>query len=251
VGLALSVRAARSRLTDEDHPEARLKRARHWFGIAAVVNLVTNQADTLLIASILSPQDLGLFATASTLENGVATFATAAATPATFRSIATTLAGDIARGAQLLKRAFTVAVGLAVVLAALGWGVALLAGGSIDKFGGLAHGDGPLVLGLCLVAGPPGAAVAVCILVGGGLGRHRPVGIRQIEVGICAVTAIVVGAAVAGPVGAAAGTIVRDVVGLLLTRGLTAPPSQAEQTAAPDVMEEIAVPPPGSSPAEP
>jgi O-antigen/teichoic acid export membrane protein len=251
VGLALSVRAARSQLTDEDHPEARLKRARHWFGIAAVVNLVTNQADTLLIASILSPQDLGLFATASTLENGVATFATAAATPATFRSIATTLAGDIARGAQLLKRAFTVAVGLAVVLAALGWVVALLAGGSIDKFEGLAHGDGPLVLGLCLIAGPPGAAVAVCILVGAGVGRHRPVGVRQIEVGICAVTAIVVGAAVAGPVGAAAGTIVRDVVGLLLTRGLTAPPSRAEQTVAPDVMEEIAVPPPGSSPAEP
>jgi hypothetical protein len=101
-------------------------------------------------------------------------------------------------------------------------------GGSIDKFAGLADGNGPLVLGLCLVAGPLGAVVAVCLIVGAGLGRHRPVGVRQIQVGVCAVTAIVVGAAVAGPVGAAAGTIVRDAVGFLLTRGLTRPDSRPE-----------------------
>ncbi|HEY1236861.1 MAG TPA: hypothetical protein VGE91_00890, partial [Solirubrobacterales bacterium] len=77
--LALSVRDAHSRLPEVDHPEAHVKRERLWFGVAAVVSLVTNQADTLLVASILSPQDLGLFATASTLENGVATFATASA----------------------------------------------------------------------------------------------------------------------------------------------------------------------------
>jgi O-antigen/teichoic acid export membrane protein len=206
-----------------DHPEAHVKRERHWFGVAAVVSLVTNQADTLLVASILSPQDLGLFATASTLENGVATFATATATPAAYRAIGSKLAGDLARGAHLLKRALTVAVALAVVLAVVGWFVAILVGGSIDKFAGLADGDGPLVLALCLAAGPLGAVVAVNLIVGAGLGRHRPVGVRQIEVGACAVTAIVVGAAVAGPVGAAAGTIVRDAVGFLLTRGLTTP----------------------------
>jgi O-antigen/teichoic acid export membrane protein len=244
--LGLSVRAVRSRLTDVDHPEARVLRARHWFGVATVVYLVTNQADTLLIASILSPADLGLFATASTLENGVATFATAAATPTAFRAIATTLAGKVARGAHLLKRAFAVAFGLAVVLSVLGWIVAVLAGGWLDKFDALAHGVGPLVLGLCLVAGPPGSIVAVCLIVGAGLGRHRPVGIRQIQVGFCAVTAIVVGALVAGPVGAAAGTIVRDLIGVLLTRGLTAPPtSPPEQSVAAELMEEgIAVPPP-------
>jgi hypothetical protein len=133
----------------------------------------------------------------------------------------------------------------------LGWIVALLAGSSIDKFAGLAEGDGPAVLGLCLAAGPMGAVVAVCLIVGAGLGRHRPVGVRQIEVGICAVTAIVVGALVAGPVGAAAGTIVRDAVGVLLTRRLTVPPSQPERSAAGGVAEAIAVPPPGGSPAEP
>jgi hypothetical protein len=251
VAMSLSVRDVRSRLTKQDRPEARLQRARHWFGVAAVTSLVTNQADTLLIASILSPEALGLFATASTLENGVATFATSAATPAAFRSIGSTLAGHVERGAHLLRRAFTVAVGLAVVLATLGWIVALLAGGSIDKFAGLADGDGPAVLGLCLAAGPMGAVVAICIIVGAGLGRHRPVGVRQIEVGICAVTAIVVGALVAGPVGAAAGTIVRDAVGVLLTRRLTVPPSQPERSAAGGVAEAIAVPPPGGSPAEP
>jgi O-antigen/teichoic acid export membrane protein len=245
--IALSVRKAYSRLPGGDHAEARVKRERHWFGIASVVSLLTNQADTLLIASILSPQNLGLFATASTLENGVATFATSAATPAAFRSIGTTLAGDIARGAHLLKRAFTVAVGLGIVLAALGWIVALLAGDSIDKFAGLAHGDGPLVLALCLVAGPLGAVVAVCLIVGAGLGRHRPVGVTQIEVGICAVAAIVVGALVAGPVGAAAGTIVRDAVGFLLCRRLTVPPSQPEVSVAGGVSEAIAVPPPGGA----
>jgi O-antigen/teichoic acid export membrane protein len=228
VALGLSVRDARSRLTEVDHPEAHVKRERHWFGIAAVVSLVTNQADTLLVASILSPQSLGLFATASTLENGVATFATASATPAAYRAVGSTLAGEVTRGAHLLKRAFTVAVALAIALAVLGWIVAMGVGGSIDKFAGLADGNGPLVLGLCLVAGPLGAVVAVCLIVGAGLGRHRPVGVRQIQVGVCAVTAIVVGAAVAGPVGAAAGTIVRDAVGFLLTRGLTRPDSRPE-----------------------
>jgi O-antigen/teichoic acid export membrane protein len=249
--IGLSARDAYSRLPDTDHPEARVQRERHWFGIASVVSLLTNQADTLLIASILSPQDLGLFATASTLENGVATFATSAATPAAFRSIGTTLAGDIERGAHLLKRAFTVAVGLAIVLAAVGWVTAQFAGDSIEKFSGLAHGDGPSVLALCLAAGPMGAVVAVCLIVGAGLGRHRPVGITQIEVGICAVTAIVVGALVAGPVGAAVGTIVRDVVGVLLSKRLTAPPSQPEQSVAGGVAEALTFPAPGASPAEP
>jgi hypothetical protein len=249
--LALSVREVRSRLPEVDHPDARLHRERHWFGTAGIVYLVTNQADTLLVSSILTPQGLGLFATASTLENGVATFATSAATPTTFRSIGTTLAGDVAGGAHLLKRAFAVAVSLAVVLAALGWIVAQVAGGSIDKFAGLTEGDGPLVLALCLAAGPLAAAVAVCLLVGAGFARHRPVGIRQIQVGICAVAAMVTGAALAGPVGAAAGMIVRDVAGLLLTRGLTAPPSQPDGSGADEVAERIAVPPPGGSPAEP
>jgi O-antigen/teichoic acid export membrane protein len=252
VGLALAVRDARSRLPDVDHPEAHLQRERHWFGTAGVIYLVTNQADTLLVASILSPQDLGLFATASTLQNGVATFATSAAIPTAFRSIRTTLARDLARGAHLLKRAFVVAVSLAVVLAAVGWIVTQVAGGSIDKLAPLTQGDGPVVLALCLGAGPAGAALAVCLVVGAGFGRHRPVGVRQIQVGICAVPAIVVGALVVGAVGAAAGTVVRDLAGILLTRGLTKPPSPAEGPVAGEVTEGIgAVPPPGTEAAEP
>jgi O-antigen/teichoic acid export membrane protein len=251
IGLALSVRDIRSRLPDVDHPDARLHRERHWFGTAGIVYLVTNQADTLLVSSILSPQGLGLFATASTLENGVATFATSAATPTAFRGIGTTLGGESARGAHLTRRALAIAFGVAVVLAALGWIVAQLAGGSIDKFAGLTEGDGPLVLALCLAAGPLAAAVAVCFLTGAGFGRFRPVGIRQIQVGICAVTAMVAGALLAGPVGAAAGMLVRDLAGVLITRGLTAPPSEPERSDAREVPERIAVPPPGASPAEP
>jgi O-antigen/teichoic acid export membrane protein len=229
--LALSVRRARSRLTEADHPEAHLKRERHWFGTAAVISLITNQADTLLIASILSPQSLGLFATASTLENGVATFATATGTPTAYRAIAATLAGELRRGAHLLKRAFTIAFVLAVALAALTWVVALLVGDSFDKFAGLSTGDGPLVLGLCLAAGPLGAAVALSLLVGAGLGRHRPVGVAQIQVGVCAVVAIIAGALAAGAVGAAVGTIARDVVGVLITRRLKEAPPDVSATA--------------------
>jgi O-antigen/teichoic acid export membrane protein len=231
VALAFSIRAADKRLPDEDHPDAHLQPARHWFGTAGLIYLVTNQADTLLISTILSPTALGIFATASTLENGAATLASSTATPTAFRSIATTLSGDIPGGAHLLKRAFAVAFGIAVVLAVLGFAAALAAAGFLDKFEALAHGDGPVVLGLCLLAGPPAAVVATCLLVGAGFARHRLVGTRQIWIGVCAVPAIVVGAIVAGAVGAAAGTIVRDLAGLGLTRGLTEPPSEAEASA--------------------
>jgi O-antigen/teichoic acid export membrane protein len=242
MALSFSVRAARSRLPDVDHAKAHVQRARHWFGLAAVVSLLTNQADTLLVSSILSPESLGLFATASTLENGVATFAQAATTPVAFRAIGATLAGDAKRGAHLTKRAFAVAVCAGLVLSALAWIVAQGAGDLIGKFEGLTHGDGPLVLGLCLLAGPPGAVVAASLVFGAGYGRHRPVGIRQTLVGVCAVPAIVVGALVAGPVGAAAGTIVRDLAGVLITRRLATPPLHPEQSTADDASAGIAVP---------
>ena len=249
--LALSVRSVRSRLPDVDHPDAHLHRDRHWFGTAGLVYLVTNQADTLLVSSILTPEGLGLYATASTLENGVATFATSAAMPTTFRAIGSTLRGETDLGAHLLRRAFAVAAFLAIVLAVCGWIGAELIGGSIGKLAPLTEGDGPLVLALCLAAGPLAAAVAICLLVGAGYGRHRPVGVRQIQVGICAIVAIVAGALVAGPVGAAAGMIVRDLAGLLITKGLTKPPSPAEMPAESEGAEAIAIPPPGASPAEP
>jgi O-antigen/teichoic acid export membrane protein len=247
VALGLSLRAARSRLPAVAHVDAHVRRARLWFGIAAVVYLVTNQADTLLVASILSPEDLGLFATASTLQNGVVTFATSATTPIAYRAIGTTLSGEFARGARLLRRAFVLGLGLAVVLGATGWLVAQLIGDSVEKFQGLAHGDGPLVLGLCLAAAPLGALVAVCLVVGAGYARHRPVGMCQIQVGIAAVTAIVVGAILAGPVGAAAGTIVRDIVGVLRARRLAKPPPQRDLP----YGDAIALPPPGAAAAEP
>jgi O-antigen/teichoic acid export membrane protein len=226
--LLIVVRRVKAGLPQEGHPEGRVHRRRLWFGVANLTNLLTNQADTLLVASILSPTALGLFATASTLENGAATLAYAPAMPVALRSVGTTLGGDREGGAHLLRRAFTVAVIAAIVLAVLIFALALLVGDSIGKLEGLVHGNGPLVLGLCIAAAPIGVIADICVVVGGSFGRHRRVGISQIQAGAASVAAIVGGAAAAGAVGAAAGTIVRDGVRVLIGRKLTAPPADDE-----------------------
>jgi O-antigen/teichoic acid export membrane protein len=235
VGLATLLIAtvrAKAKLPDAEHPEGRVRRARLWFGVAQIVNLMTNQADTLLVASILSPHDLGLFATASALENGVATFSLALAMPITLRSVGTTLAGEIADGARMLRRAFLTAASAALVLAVLTFVVALVTGDAISKLHGLANGDGPLVLGLCLAAAPIGVIADICVVTGAGFARHRAVGVRQAQAGVSAIAAIVAGAKIAGTVGAAAGTIVRDVARVLVTRGLATPPDEPKRTPA-------------------
>jgi hypothetical protein len=232
VALTRSVRRAKAQLPAEGHPEGRVRRARAWFGVAQIVNLVTNQGDTILVASILSPHDLGLFATASALENGVATFANAPALPVALRSVGTTLTGDRGGGSHLLRRAFVTAAAAAVVLAALTWVFSQLAGDAIGKLQGLTVDDGPAVLALCLAAAPLGVIADTCIVVGAGFARHRRLGISQIQAGSVAVAAIVVGAQVAGAIGAAGGTIVRDAVRVLVGRRLTAPPGE-EPLAAP------------------
>jgi O-antigen/teichoic acid export membrane protein len=224
LALLRSVRRARARLPEEEHPEGRVHRARLWFGVAQIVNLITNQADTLLVASILDPTALGIFATASTLENGAATLAYAPAMPVALRSVGTTLSGDRAGGAQLLRRAFIVASGAALVLAVLIFGVSQLVGDAVGKLEGLTVGDGPAVLALCVAAAPIGVIADLCVVVGAGFGRHRPLGVSQIQAGGVAVAAIIAGAQLAGAVGAAGGTIVRDVARVLIGRRLAAPP---------------------------
>ncbi len=228
LALLIIVRRARAGLPEAEHPEGRVHRKRLWFGVAQITNLLTNQADTLLVASILSPTALGLFATASTLENGAATLAYAPAMPVALRSVGSTLGGDREAGAHLLRRAFLTAVIAAIVLAVLVFAFALLVGDSISKLEGLTQGDGPLVLGLCIAAAPIGVIADLCVVVGSSLGRHRRVGVSQIQAGVASVAAIVGGAAAAGAVGAAAGTIVRDCVRVLVGRRLTTPPDKDE-----------------------
>jgi O-antigen/teichoic acid export membrane protein len=234
LGLLWVLHRAKARLRDEEHPKARVRRARLWFGVAQFVNLITNQADTLLVASILSPTQLGLFATASTLENGAATLGFAPAMPVALRSIGTTLGGNRASGARLLRRAFVTAATAAIALAVLVWGFSQLAGDAINKLEGLTTGEGPAVLALCVAAAPIGVIADLCIVVAMGFGRHRRLGISQIQAGVVSVAAIVLGAQAAGAIGAAVGTIVRDVSRLLLGRRLITPPDEVEKIPDPE-----------------
>jgi O-antigen/teichoic acid export membrane protein len=228
VALLWAIRRARARLPEEEHPEGRVRRARAWLGVAQVTNLVTNQADTLLVASILSPTALGLFATASALKNGVATLAFAPAMPVALRAVGTTLGGDEDGGAHLLRRGFLIAIIAAIILAGMVWVFSQLAGEAIGKLEGLSDGDGPIVLGLCIAATPIGVIADICIVVAAGYFRHRRLGISQIQAGVLSIGAIVAGAQLFGVVGAATGTIVRDCIRVVLTRRLTGPPSESE-----------------------
>jgi O-antigen/teichoic acid export membrane protein len=236
LGLAQSIRHARARLPALDHPEGRLRRERGWLGVAVILNMLTSQGDSILVASILSPTDLGLFATASTLENGVATLSLAAATPVAFRSFGTTLGGDPAGGGGLLRRAVLVSAAIGTLLAIATWLVTVFAGDAIDKLSGLAAGDGPLVLALCLTAGPLSVVAGVWLLLGIGFGRHRAVGTFQIQAGVVAIGLIVGGAQVAGAVGAAAGTVLREIFRVIFGRRLTVP-SEADVPARPLPVE--------------
>jgi O-antigen/teichoic acid export membrane protein len=242
LALLRSVRHAKARLPEQAHPEGHVRRARMWFGVALVVNLMTNQADTLLVASILSPTALGLFATASTLENGVATLAIAPAMPMALRSVGSTLSGDRAGGARLLRMAMITAAAATTILAFLTWGGAQLIGDAVDKLHDLTVGDGPGVLALCLAAAPAGAVATLYFVVGGGFGRHRRVGTSQVQAGAVGVAAIVAGAQLAGAFGAAGGTIVRDAVRLLIGRRLAAPPGKAESRTLPEPTGPLPLP---------
>jgi O-antigen/teichoic acid export membrane protein len=237
LALLRAVHHAKARLPVEEHPEGHVRRERLWFGAAAMTNLITNQADTLLVASILSPTSLGLFATASTLENGVVTLAYAPALPVALRSVGSSLAGDQATGAHLLRRAMITALAATSILAVLTFGGAQLIGDSVSKLHDLTVGHGPAVLAICIAAAPVGAIAGICLIVGGGFGRHRPVGMTQIQAGVLGVAAIVAGAQLGGVVGAAVGTIVRDAVRLLLGWRLMAPPSESERRAHPEPEE--------------
>ena len=227
VALAGSVRRARLRLPVADHPDGAVRRSHVWLGVAFLINMLTHQGDTILVASILSPDALGLFATASALQNGVTTLSSSLGAPVGLRSISATLRGDPRGGARRLRQALVITAGSAAILAILTWLVARLAGESVDELSELAAGQGPVVLALCLAAGPLGGAGNVCLLVGIGFARHRRVGACQIQAGLVAVVAIVAGAQLAGVVGAAAGTVVRDIVRLALARRLTKPPTNS------------------------
>lgn len=223
-GLSWAIHVARKPLTTADHPEGKLKRARGWLGLAVIINLLTSQGDTLLVASILSPQALGIFAIASTLQNGVTTLSLAPPIPFAYKSLSATLQGDRAAGAKLLRKSVLIAAGTAAVIATMVSGAVLFLADNIGKLAPLAVGDGPLVLTICLAAAPMGVVGTIWMIMGAGFSRHRTVGLYQIGLGIWAGAAIIAGAIVAGAVGAALGTIVRDATRLAFNRRLAVPP---------------------------
>jgi O-antigen/teichoic acid export membrane protein len=228
VALAISLRRARRALPDRDEPDAVVKRTHAWLGAAAVTNILTNQSDTILVAPILSGDELGLFAIASLFGNGVATLALAPSTPYSFRVVAATVAGEREEATARRRSAFAVAGIVAALFAALSWGVTQIAGSSIGELSAVATGDGPIVLGLYLAAMIPFVLGAVCFAIGIGYARHRAVGTAQILTGVIGVASITTGAYFAGAVGAAAATVLRDSTLLILaSRVITSPPYPA------------------------
>lgn len=226
--LVLAVRRARAPLPDRDDPTAVVKRTHVWLGAAAITHILTNQSDTLLVAPILGPDELGLFAVASLLGNGVVSVSLAPATPYIFRVIAATVAGDRAAADARRHRAFAVAGFGAAGLALVTWAVVIIGGDSIDKISAVASGDGPIVLALYLAAMVPFVLGGACGAIGVGFARHRAVGTAQIATGIIGVITITIGASVAGAVGAAAATVARDVMFLVLASRVIADPPYPE-----------------------
>ncbi len=72
----------------------RISRQHLWLGGASILNVLTNQSDTLLVAALISPTQLGIFGVASQLQNGVATLALSPATPITVRAAKASLKVD-------------------------------------------------------------------------------------------------------------------------------------------------------------
>ena len=218
VVLAVALRHRYAELEQGDPAESRVKRAHLWLGASSVSNVLTNQSDTLLVASILSPSNLGMFSIASLLGNGVGTTALSSTTPAALHAVRAALAGGAA--IRRLRHALAVGAIVAPLLAAATWVVVQLAGSVIPRLAALTSQDGKLVLGFCLAAAVLATLAGVHLVVGVGIGRHRSVGLAGIVTGCFAAVCITVGALLFGVVGAGAGTLARD--GFLLLASVVA-----------------------------
>lgn len=197
-----------------------------------MTNVLTNQSDTLLVAAILSPRDLGLFSIASLLQNGVGTTSLAALTP-TALNVVRAVAGRLPAGPEL-RRAAWLGVRISAIVAILAWGGAQLSGALIPRVAQLDHAHGRIVLAVSLLSTLMTGPAGVLLTVGIGCGEHRRVGIAGIVTGCAAVPAICVGAAALGVIGAAAGTVVRDAVLLVMsTRAVQPPMARAPQSTNP------------------
>jgi O-antigen/teichoic acid export membrane protein len=225
--LLLATRKLRPRLPEATEP-AVIHRSHLWLGGAAVVNVLTRQSDTILVAWILPPDQLGLYATASENVLTPLTRALAVATPFTFRSIRTTLDGDVPGGRRMFRRALTIGLVGAALLAAVTFGLTQLLGGSIGELSGLSDGDGPAVLGLCLAAGAFSVGAQVCFWIGIGFARHRAVGVGQVVGGLLGSVLIMVAAGAGGVIAAAAASIGRDAILFAIARTVTSPPAPGE-----------------------
>jgi O-antigen/teichoic acid export membrane protein len=234
IGMSISLRRQSHCLPERADGPIRLLRTHLWLGLTGVLNVLTNQSDSLLVASILGPRDLGIFSIASVLQNGVGTTALAMSTPFVLRAVRSIL--DRRPATAAIEQALAVAAGVAIALGVITWTAALLVGGSVARLAPLATRQGAIVLALPLSSTTASVFGAVCYAIGIGLARHRTVGIVGVVAGLVAAAAITGGAAVWGVIGAAAGMTLRDVFLLAITtstflrpRALVPPRGRAAQ----------------------
>jgi O-antigen/teichoic acid export membrane protein len=200
---------------------AQLSRQHLWLGAAAVVNVLTNQSDTVLVAAILSPTQLGIFSIASQLQNGVATLALSPASPMTVHAARAAAEGILPVASVNHARRLTLR--LAITLVALIFGAAALLANAVTKLQPLSTHVGITTLLLCLLAAIPSAVSGIYFAVAVGFKEHRRVGIGRLSGGLASATVIVALAEAFRLVGAASGTLIRDLVALAIAYRIAAP----------------------------
>lgn len=208
IALAIALRHRSAQLPAVHDPKARILRTHVWLGASSVINILTNQSDTILVASILTPQSLGLFSIASQLQNGVGTIALASSTPVSLRAVSEAVRGRSPN--PLLQRASVTAGGVAITMAVGTWLIIHFGASLFAKIAVLGTSRSEVVLAVCLIAAIPSAIGGLYLAVSIGYGAHRAVGTARMITGLIAAGCIIAGALLLGVVGAAIGTLVRD-----------------------------------------
>ena len=206
---------------NDDTPAARLSRQHLWLGAASVVNVLTNQSDTVLVAAILTPTQLGIFSIASQLQNGVATLALSPASPMTVH--AARAAADGTNPLPAVNKARRLTLRLAITMVVVVFGLAATCANVFTKLQPLSTHIGIITLLLCLLAAIPSAVSGIYFAVAVGFKEHHRVGLGRLSGGLAS-AAVIIGLAEAFRlIGAASGTLVRDLVALTIAYRIAAP----------------------------
>ncbi len=192
-----------------------------WLGAASVVNVLTNQSDTVLVAAILTPTQLGIFSIASQLQNGVATLALSPASPMTVH--AARAAADGTNPLPAVNQARRLTLRLAITMVVLVFGITAICANVFTKLQPLSTHVGIITLLLCLLAAIPSAVSGIYFAVAVGFKEHRRVGLGRLSGGLMS-AAVIIGLAEAFTlIGAASGTLIRDLVALTIAYRIATP----------------------------